>query len=437
MNKEVFLLALILSSLIAPNLWLDGVIANPNIIRVPQDYSLIQEAINAANLGDTISVASGTYYENIDINKTLTLIGADKTTTIIDSKKTGNVVIIEANNVTLRGFTIQDGSGEGIIISCFNQTTISDNIIILNTYEGIYIENATGTIINNNIISNNAKAGYAGIALYYCDNNTISNNTIIFQPKGIGAESSNNNQIYGNTILKNGAGIDLYSCNNSVFYHNNFIDNTYLQVDSYMSTNTWDNESLSGGNYWSNYTGVDADGDGIGDIPYVIDENNIDRFPLMNQYGKITVDITPPTISITSPINGSEIKSSNITVSWTGADTGSGINYYEIKVDDDQWIIAGKTTTHTFTGLNDGSHTINLRAYDKTGNTKQETVTFKISQPSRPNYLILEIIIAITIIVAILGTAMYLLKSGNKSKTTTKPSRRPSKHSVKKKHVTV
>ncbi len=43
----------------------------------------------------------------------------------------------------------------------------------------------------------------------------------------------------------------------------------------------WDDGYPSGGNYWSDYKGVDANGDGIGDTPHVIDEYNKDRYPLM------------------------------------------------------------------------------------------------------------------------------------------------------------
>jgi len=435
MNKEVFLIALILSSSIAPNLRFNGVDANPNVIRVPQDYPLIQEAINAANPGDTISVSSGTYHEHIVINKTLTLIGAGRSTTFIDANKTDSVVTIEANNVTLRGFTIQNGLGEGIIISGFNQSTISDNAIILNGYDGLYIENSTGNTIRNNIISNNAvNTELAGVDLYSSDSNTISNNTITLQEKGISAESSNNNTICDNTILENTVGVSLYLCNNSVFYHNNFVDNEYLQVENYyMSSNNWDNGYPFGGNYWSDYHGTDyytgpkqnqAGSDGIGDTPYVIGANNVDRYPLMSRYGKAIEDITPPTISITSPVNGFEVKSSNITASWTGSDEDSGINYYEITLDSGPWINVGTDTTYTYTGLGDGSHIIGIKAIDKAGNTAQETVKFTVNTSPLfgPGYVEEEAIIATILIVAVLGTAVYLLKIRSKSKTKTKPS---------------
>jgi len=70
-----------------------------------------------------------------------------------------------------------------------------------------------------------------------------------------------------------------HSSNNS-FYHNTFINNS-RQVESLNSTNVWDNGYPSGGNYWSDYSGRDANGDGIGDTPYVIDAGNVDRYPLM------------------------------------------------------------------------------------------------------------------------------------------------------------
>jgi parallel beta-helix repeat protein len=421
MKKEVFLIALILSSLIAPNLWLNGVIANSNVIRVLQDQALIQEVINEANPGDTIHVSSGTFYENIVINKTLTLIGANKSTTIIDGNKTDSVVTIEANNVVLRGFTIQNGLGEGIIISGFNKTTIIDNAIIFNGFEGIHLENSHDNTIRNNIISSNAlKTELAGIELYNSDRNTIRNNTITYQDKGIEAESSSHNTIYGNTILKNNVGVDLYLSNNSIFYHNNFINNTYLQVNSYISSNTWDNGYPSGGNYWSDYNDTDTytglyqnqtGSDGIGDTPYIIDANNVDRFPLMNRYGKATEDITPPTISIATPVNGSEIKSSTITVSWTGSDETSGVHHYEIRLDDNPWINVETNTTHIYEGVSDGNHTINVKAFDKTGNTKQDTVNFIVNTSPLfgPGYVEEAAIIA-TIIIIIFGTAVYLLK---------------------------
>ena len=67
-------------------------------------------------------------------------------------------------------------------------------------------------------------------------------------------------------------------CYDNVIYHNNFVNNVnHVETDN--SDGIWDNGEE--GNYWDDYTGLDGDEDGIGDTPYVIDENNRDNYPLM------------------------------------------------------------------------------------------------------------------------------------------------------------
>lgn len=78
-------------------------------IVVPEDYSTIQEAINAASLGDTIFVSSRTYNENVVVNKSVSLIGEDMDDTIIDGGKSGSVLCIIVNDVAVSNFTITKG----------------------------------------------------------------------------------------------------------------------------------------------------------------------------------------------------------------------------------------------------------------------------------------------------------------------------------------
>ena len=102
-------------------------------------------------------------------------------------------------------------------------------------------------------------------------------------------ESSSNNLLTGNTVQSNYGGIRLLRCTN-VAYHNNFVNNT-AQVSTLDSVNVWDDGYPSGGNYWSDYTGVDVDGDGIGNTPYVVDAGNQDNSPLMTPYPYHSGDI--------------------------------------------------------------------------------------------------------------------------------------------------
>jgi len=72
----------------------------------PGNYSTIQDAIDAASEGDTIFVYSGTYYESLQIDKTVTLTGEDKNNTFIDGDGSGNVVDVTADSVNINGFTV-------------------------------------------------------------------------------------------------------------------------------------------------------------------------------------------------------------------------------------------------------------------------------------------------------------------------------------------
>jgi len=147
------------------------------------NYSKIQDAINDADDGDIIFVYGSykPYYEHIVINSSITLIGENQQTTIIDGSQNGSVIQIQSDFVTIRGFTIQQSGYDffyewdsGIVCKGIESCEISDNII-KNNYIGIYVTLCNNILIKNNtIFSNNiASDGIICTYTYYIN---ISNN---------------------------------------------------------------------------------------------------------------------------------------------------------------------------------------------------------------------------------------------------------------------
>ncbi|MEM2912441.1 MAG: NosD domain-containing protein [Candidatus Bathyarchaeia archaeon] len=219
----------------------------------------IQDAINAASPGDTIYVRAGVYREYFRITKSLTLLGEDPKTTIIDGKQFAWIVLISADNVTFSGFTVQNGTpsmytGQGISLSSRNNVTVSNNII-KDVANGIYFSACNNSKIFDNVITD---CFNSGITFYSGYNNIIARNILTNNKRGFWFKEER--------------------FRDNIFYLNTLNNTNQFQVDA-LGSNSWDDGSV--GNYWSNYRGIDANGDGVGDTPYEINPPFYDNKPLV------------------------------------------------------------------------------------------------------------------------------------------------------------
>ncbi|MFA5101745.1 MAG: NosD domain-containing protein [Candidatus Thermoplasmatota archaeon] len=246
-------------------------LADGNILYVggtgPNNYTKIQDAINDASDDDMVFVYSGTYYENLMIEKSIKLIGETKNTTIVDGHEQddADVILIMAEKVTVQGFTIQNANinsnypdyNNGIEVWS-NNNTIRDNIIrnstmgiqlgeevkyqghennhshfnmiegndiVNNGFAGIYIITSVENIVVGNSISENK---YHGVFLIIGSQSQIQQN-IISDHSGVGVwvNGGSNITIMGNHIVGNGEGIAISHSSLNTIIQNNIYQNRY------------------------------------------------------------------------------------------------------------------------------------------------------------------------------------------------------------------
>jgi parallel beta-helix repeat protein len=200
----------------------------------PNNYTKIQDAINDANIGYTIFVYRGTYYENLIINKSITLQGENKEITIIDGQSHGSVIFVSAYLVTIRGFTIRNGGWghyAGVWIDNANFNKIEGNVILDNHFWGICLNGSSfNTIIRNTLSMNDLGVEAGGL-----DGSRHTSNCNIFKDnvfssnenKGIAFGSSKRNLFYHNILSNSFVGISFWYNINNVIYKNVFTNNTF------------------------------------------------------------------------------------------------------------------------------------------------------------------------------------------------------------------
>jgi parallel beta-helix repeat protein len=223
----------------------------------------------------------------------------------------GYIVLVNCNNVTVRDDAF--GRGQGIELAYSSNCTVTHNTIADGCKFHLYSSSA-------NTISLNAISGTdRGLFLEYsCNGNVISNNSLTGNNQAVGFYSCSGNTLMFNTFANNKDALYFSSASNNTIYENNFQSNTH-QFDDVgiggeygttqsmkaskgsvgivktlaadvttvnfmgppaLSSNFWDNGAR--GNFWSDYNGTDANGDGVGDTAFYLYGNNQDSYPLMN-----------------------------------------------------------------------------------------------------------------------------------------------------------
>ena len=194
------------------------------------DYLNIQDAIDNANVGDTIEVRSGTYYEHVDINKQQILWGVDTGSgkPVVDASGSGSAITLSADGIILNGFTATNAGGDGIdVIS--NNNMLFNNNALNNNNGGIGLSASSNNTLSNNTISNN---NYHGINLrYLSNNNTVTNNTISNNNyHGIYLSGSNNNMLSSNIFVNDGLAV--YDSYNNSIVHNTVNNKTLVYLEN-------------------------------------------------------------------------------------------------------------------------------------------------------------------------------------------------------------
>ncbi len=255
-----------------------------------------------------------------------------KSSSIENNSRGIHIEDISINNTIINNTITYNADGMWISGSNAKYNIIKENIFE-NNYGAIELQSTSNNQVINNIFYNDK---YIALYVALSSFNTITNNIFNNNYRGLSFSSSPNNTIYMNVINNTAlSGIYLSNSNGTSIFNNIFNNNSRNAVD--FGNNFWNITKTPGpniiggpfiaGNFWSDYSGVDINGDGIGDtnLPYNSNGNITfggDFAPLVTPG---FADLDYPIVSLISPLNGTTLNYNNVTFEYNVSDVTSGI----------------------------------------------------------------------------------------------------------------
>jgi nitrous oxidase accessory protein NosD len=423
-----------------PLVFLDGesnqVIDNAGLVYLFNCEDMtIRNIESAVDYGKTIQLTGTTKTEITNCKGYITLANSDRNdisgnfprgiqlSASSYNKISANIIIAPGVCISLFGSSNHNEIYENILLN----SDITEETAML-SYSG---KNAVGISLGdgcqyNKIYGNNILNQSVAIECYSSSLNNFNSNNIANSSYGIVFSSASQNNVFQNNIEHCKYAARIIGSDNA-FYNNNFVENeqqvsishqTLFSSDiimAYSTNNTFDAGYPLGGNYWSDYGGDDANGDGIGDTPYTVFENHTDRYPLVRPVAldipPPVLDATPPLILIVSPENKT-YPTGEVQLNFTLSKQVSSMSYLldgETRVE-----ISGNTT---LAGLSYGTHSLTVYAVDAAGNTGvSETVFFTIEELELFPAAAVAVASGASVAIASVGLLVYFTKFKKRGK---------------------
>jgi PGF-pre-PGF domain-containing protein len=343
------------------------------------DFSTIQAAVNNSTAGDTIIVKPGIYSGNIEVDVgslTITSDSADsgETTIEVANSSIGFNLQPSAIGTTIKGFTIKgSGKGYGILFDSASSCIIQNNKF---SYLSSGVDISLWIGGNHSILKNKFSNCDTGISIFESMDNKVKGNNISNCNIGIQIRSNSpDNLITGNNVSNCSKGMWLEDSRDNRIYNNYFsnIVNLKLIEPDECIWNTTKTEGKNiiggpyiGGNFWGTPSGggfsqthLDADGDGIAEESYSINERNVDYMPLVTPRTNSTPSL--PAVNLkTNTTTGS----ASLAVQF--ADTSRNATERSWDFENDGIIDStDKNEVHVYTVP--GNYTVNLTAENENG----------------------------------------------------------------------